>query len=160
MLPREGGQRVPVRDLEARILANLAIEGISLLGGEPFAQAEGCASLAHAARGAGLSVMIFSGFSREELEARRGEPGVAALLDACDVLVDGRYERDLPETTRRWIGSSNQRTHFLTDRYSADDERFYAANTIEVRIRRDGIVANGWPQAVQALLPRTRHRSS
>jgi anaerobic ribonucleoside-triphosphate reductase activating protein len=159
MLPQAGGERVAVADLEARLLANPALEGISFLGGEPFAQAEGCASLAHAARAAGLSVMIFSGFSREELEARRSESGVAALLDACDVLVDGRFERDLPETTRRWIGSSNQRTHFLTDRYSADDERFYAPNTVEVRVRKDGIVVNGWPQAARALLSRTRPRS-
>jgi anaerobic ribonucleoside-triphosphate reductase activating protein len=156
MLPREGGQRLSVAELEARLLASSALEGISLLGGEPFAQAEGCAVLAQSARRAGLSVMIYSGFTREELEGRRRGPGIAELLDACDVLVDGRYERDLPETKRRWIGSSNQRTHFLTDRYSTDDPRFVAANTIEVRVRRGEIVANGWPQGVTALLSRAR----
>jgi anaerobic ribonucleoside-triphosphate reductase activating protein len=151
MLPHEGGERVAVADLVARFRADPALEGISLLGGEPFAQAEGCALLARAAREAGLSVMIFSGYTLEELEARRSEAGVAALLDACDVLVDGRFERDLPETSRRWIGSSNQQTHFLSPRYSTNDPRFLAPNTIEVRVRKGEIVMNGWPQAVRGL---------
>jgi anaerobic ribonucleoside-triphosphate reductase activating protein len=160
MLPREGGERVAVDDLAARLCATPGIEGLSLLGGEPFAQPEACATLADAARAAGLSVMIFSGFTREELEARREEPGVAALLDACDVLVDGRYERALPERARRWIGSSNQTMHFLTARYAPDDPRFMAANTVEVRVRRGAIVVNGWPEGAAALLSRRGSREA
>jgi anaerobic ribonucleoside-triphosphate reductase activating protein len=153
MLPREGGERVALDDLAALLRATAGIEGLSLLGGEPFAQPAACAILAEAARAAGLSVMIFTGFTLEELAARREEPGVAALLDACDVLVDGPYDRALPERKRRWVGSSNQRTHFLTARYAPDDPRFMAANTVEVRIRGGTIVVNGWPEGAAALLP-------
>src|SRR3954468_12436548 len=60
MLRFEGGERTPVRDLVARALGTEGVEGVSLLGGEPFAQAEGCAAFAEAVRAAGLSVMIYS----------------------------------------------------------------------------------------------------
>src|SRR5216684_2378768 len=66
MLPFEGGEKVPV----ARIIADIisakehhAIEGITLLGGEPLAHAAAGASIAKAIRGHGLSVMVFSGYT-------------------------------------------------------------------------------------------------
>jgi anaerobic ribonucleoside-triphosphate reductase activating protein len=147
MLRFEGGEPTLVVDLVARALATEGIEGVSLLGGEPFAQAEGCAAFAEGVRAAGLGVMVYSGFTRAEIEAKheRGEPGVGALLAACDLLVDGRYERDLPERERRWIGSSNQVMHFLSDRYRQDDPRMRASNTVEIRFRKGELVVNGWP---------------
>ena len=58
MLRFEGGERMLVRDLVARAVAIDGIEGVSLLGGEPFAQANGCAAFAEAIRAAGLTVMV------------------------------------------------------------------------------------------------------
>ena len=46
---------------------------------------------------------------------------MAELLAETDVLVDGPYRRELPETRRRWIGSANQRVHFLSDRCRPDE---------------------------------------
>jgi len=46
------------------------------------------------------------------------DPAVAELLEHTDILVDGPYDRERPDTQRRWIGSTNQRIHFLTDRLS------------------------------------------
>ena len=153
MLRFEGGEPTKVEDLVARALATEGIDGVSLLGGEPFAQAEGCAAFAEAVREKGRDVMVYSGFTLAELEEkrRRGEPGVGVLLDACDLLVDGRYERDLPERERRWIGSTNQVLHFLSDRYRPDDPRFRAKNTVEIRLRRGELVVNGWPALAAAL---------
>src|SRR5262249_61154693 len=96
------------------------IEGITLLGGEPLAHADGAAALAGDVRGRGLSIMVFSGYTLEQARAM-ADPHVDALLARTDILVDGPYVRELPDTTRRWIGSTNQRIHFLTDRYRADD---------------------------------------
>ena len=124
-----------------------AIEGITLLGGEPFAHAEGAAALAEAARSMGLSVMIFSGYLLEDLAAK---PDNTRLLASTDILVDGPYDRDRPDTARRWIGSTNQRIHFLTDRYRADDDCWRARNTLEIRVRGSEIVVNGFP-AIPAL---------
>lgn len=162
MLRFEGGERVAALELAARALSTSGIEGVSLLGGEPFAQAEAAAELAEAVRARGLSVMVYSGFTLAELEDKRGrgEPGVGALLAACDLLVDGRYERDRPERRRRWIGSQNQVMHFLSDRYDPSDPRLYAENTVEIRLRRGAsgpeIVVNGWPDLAAAVTERRR----
>ena len=153
MLRFEGGETTGVGELTRRALAPPGIEGVSLLGGEPFAQAEGCAAFAEAVRAKGLGVMVYSGFTLAELEDKRerGDPGVGALLSACDLLVDGRYERDLPERERRWIGSTNQVMHFLSDRHRPDDPRMRASNTVEIRLRKGELVVNGWPALAAAL---------
>jgi anaerobic ribonucleoside-triphosphate reductase activating protein len=145
------GTTVAVDDLIEQML-KAPVEGITLLGGEPFDQAEGMAAVGHAAQQAGLGVMTFTGY-RHEVLRRRCRPGWADLLAATDLLVDGPYLRDRLDLTRPWVGSSNQRFIHLTDRYrslSFDSER----DRIEVRIRRDGAVAiNGWPddQLISAL---------
>jgi hypothetical protein len=77
---------------------------------------------------------------------------VATLLAAADVLIAGPYRRDLPEPRRRWIGSSNQVVHFLTPRYRADDPRFAAGNTVELRLRAGRLEVNGWPAAADRVL--------
>src|SRR5437762_588495 len=100
---------IRVRDAEG-------VEGITLLGGEPFAHAAGAVALARAAHDRGLSVMVFSGYTIEQLR-EQPVPAVADLLALIDILVDGPYLRDQPDMERRWIGSRNQRIHFLTDRY-------------------------------------------
>jgi anaerobic ribonucleoside-triphosphate reductase activating protein len=121
-----------------------AIEGVSILGGEPFSQAEALSVFARIVRDAGLTVMIYTGHTLEELRAMN-DPFVDALLAQADLVVDGRYERDQRSTARRWIGSDNQRVHFLTDRYREDDPRFSAPNTVEIRMKNGRITINGWP---------------
>jgi len=146
-LPFKGGETRALAEMTDRLdraVAETGIEGISLLGGEPFAHAAAGAALAGAARLRGLTVMVYSGYTIEELRSRP-EPAVAELLDRTDVLVDGPYVREMPDTTRRWIGSTNQRVHLLTDRYRADDPCWRAKNTLEIRVDRDGVSVNGFP---------------
>lgn len=119
------------------------IEGITLLGGEPFAHAETASRLASEVRKLGLSVMVFSGYTLEEIQ-QLPEPA-EELLRETDLLVDGPYRRDLPDNERRWIGSTNQRIHFLTDRYRADDPCWKQKNTLEIRLDASGITVNGFP---------------
>ncbi len=145
MLAQDGGELRTVVDLAQQILATPGLEGVTWLGGEPTAQAAPLAALSREVRRAGLSVMLFSGYTLEEL--RQAGPDVAALLAETDLLVDGRFLRDQPETRRRWIGSANQRLHFLTEAYSPDDPRFGAANTLELRLEGGRLTVNGWPAA-------------
>lgn len=150
--PREGGARVEVSVLAAELHSvREEVEGITLLGGEPFEQAEALAALAGHAREMGLSVMTFTGYTLEELRSI-DLPGTFALLSRTDLLVDGRYEASLPETGRRWAGSSNQRFHHLTGRYRPGIERIGSgapARTVEVRLTPQGDVhVNGWPELV------------
>ncbi|MCG8417405.1 MAG: radical SAM protein [Proteobacteria bacterium] len=145
-----GGIERATDDLAAEIANTPGIEGVSFLGGEPFSHVGAVLDVARRVRAGGLSIMIFTGFTLAELRARR-RADIDELIALTDLLVDGRYRRDLPETRRRWIGSSNQIMHFLTDRYSATDPQFYRRNTVEIRLSRDGLLVNGWPGAADAL---------
>jgi anaerobic ribonucleoside-triphosphate reductase activating protein len=163
MLPFEGGSAVPlgalVRQIEEAARVD-GVEGITLLGGEPLAHARGAALLAEAVRARGLTVMVFSGYTLEEAR-ELPDPAVADLLARTDILVDGPYLRDQPDTRRRWIGSTNQRIHFLSDRYRADDPRWLLPNTLEIRLRGPELTVNGFParQAV-GLWKRPRVRNA
>mgnify|MGYP000933723061 CR=1 FL=1 len=150
MLESAGGEARDPEDMVEEACA-AGVEGVSLLGGEPFAQADGLATLAEGARARGLSVMIYSGYTLAELRALAGE-GPRRLLAAADLLVDGRFEARLRSQRRRFIGSDNQVLHFLSDRYRADDPRLAGGNTVELRLRGGELLLNGWP----VLGPRTR----
>lgn len=130
--------------------ASRGVEGITLLGGEPFEQADAAASFARASRARGLSVMVFSGFTLAELAAR-DDDGARALLASTDLLVDGRYDRSRRDRSRRWIGSENQVLHFLSDRYAPDDPRLHERNTVELRLGPGGLSVNGWPEGARVL---------
>jgi len=91
------------------------IEGITVAGGEPFLQKEELFAVLAACKSLGLSVILFTGHLLEDV---KNEP----LLNVVDVLVDGPYVKDSPETLRNWVGSSNQKFHFITDRYSSGFE--------------------------------------
>lgn len=137
----EGGTPVHVNDLLERILAT-DVEGISLLGGEPLQQPVALAELCRRTREAGLSVMIFSGYTIEEIRQLDGGNDVLAWTD---LLVDGRYDRSQPDEVRRWIGSRNQRLHFLTDRYHENDPQFVSPDSIEIRLSGGELTINGRP---------------
>jgi anaerobic ribonucleoside-triphosphate reductase activating protein len=103
----------------ADALAREDIEGLSVLGGEPFEQAAACACLAARARTHGLSVVTYSGYTWDFL--RRSQlPEVKALLAATDLLIAGPFVQRLANDGRGWHGSTNQEFVFLTDRYGAD----------------------------------------
>lgn len=125
------------------------LEGVTFLGGEPMLQAQGLAFVAQGAQSLGLSVMVFSGYTKNELDVLR-LPGVDQLLRYTDVLVDGPYEANLPEHSRRWAGSTNQQFHYLTARYNNQIEiGGEVERVLEVRLRTDGsMLINGWPEKV------------
>lgn len=125
------------------------LEGVTFLGGEPMLQAQGLTVVAQGAQSLGLSVMIFSGYTKNELDLML-LPGVDQLLRYTDVLVDGPYNENLPERNRRWAGSTNQQFHYLTARYNAQIESDgEVERVLEIRLQTDGAVfINGWPEKV------------
>jgi len=147
MFDARRGREVAIDELVGQIAASPA-EGITLLGGEPFEQAAGAAELAEATRRLGKTVMVFSGYTLDELSQRLD---AAPLLAATDLLVDGRFDHERPEPPpplgRRWIGSTNQTMHYLTGAYSPSDPRMRGDNTIEIRWTPAGLTINGWPTA-------------
>ena len=147
MLPFDGGQRMSVDEVIALVEEAVrlhGVEGVTLLGGEPLAHAAGAVVLARALHQRDLTVMVFSGYTLAEAR-RLPDPAVNALIALTDILVDGPYLREQPESRRRWIGSANQQIHFLTERYRADDPRWSLPNTLEIRLRGLELTINGFP---------------
>jgi anaerobic ribonucleoside-triphosphate reductase activating protein len=82
--------------------------GVTFSGGEPFLQAGELAQVALSARQLGWDVVIYTGFTYEEL-LEMNDSGVTALLSSCDILIDGKYIHKLRDTKLQFRGSSNQR---------------------------------------------------
>ena len=141
------GTMTPVDELWEKIVESkekYAIEGITFLGGEPFEQAEALAELGRRAQNIGLTVMTFSGYYIEDLQ-KLNKPGWKELIDVTDLFIDGPYKYDKPDQIRPWIGSTNQRIHFLSEKYqSIKDEIEQIPKKLEIYIKKDGTVeANG-----------------
>ena len=141
---KSGGYDVTVEELQSRILDVPNIEGVTFLGGEPFEQAKELADLGRRLRQADLSVMTFTGYVLEDI-LKSSRAGWRELLGVTDLLLDGPYIRDLTDTSRPWVGSLNQRYHFLTPRYRhLETELESTPNRLEIRLQQDGqILVNG-----------------
>lgn len=106
-------------ETEDRILSLLApsyINGLTLLGGEPFEPENQRALLPFLRRVKAAfpekNIWAFSGFTYEELLAQGSHPRCEAtdgMLSLLDVLVDGRFVEALKDISLRFRGSSNQR---------------------------------------------------
>lgn len=101
-------------DRIAADLAHEAVQGLSLLGGEPFLNTGACLRVVRRLRaehGRAKDVWCWSGYTFEELlaEAAAGQADKAELLGELDVLVDGRFELAQRDLTLAFRGSRNQR---------------------------------------------------
>lgn len=92
------------------------IQGLSLLGGEPFEPENQRALLPFVrrvrARYPEKTIWAFSGFTLEELRQEGAHPHCEVteeLLSLLDVLVDGRFVEELKDISLRFRGSRNQR---------------------------------------------------
>lgn len=87
------------------------VDGLSLLGGDPLWQDEdGIAQLINLVKqvkSIGKTVWIWSGFTWEQLPSL--SQSKQNLIQVCDVMIDGQYNRELRDLRLKWRGSSNQR---------------------------------------------------
>lgn len=84
------------------------IEGLTILGGEPFESTEDLIEIVKKIRKeSDKSIWIFSGFLYEILV---NIEKAKELLSMCDVLVDGLFVEELKDLKLKFKGSSNQRT--------------------------------------------------
>jgi anaerobic ribonucleoside-triphosphate reductase activating protein len=118
-----GGELVSVAELAAWVLAQPRLDGITLSGGEPMAQAAALACLVGLVRGGlpglpgrDLSVLCYTGYRLGDLQ-HRGTAEQRELLALCDLLIDGPYIQ-AQHADLLWRGSRNQRIHALTPRHS------------------------------------------
>jgi anaerobic ribonucleoside-triphosphate reductase activating protein len=131
-----GGKLIKINDIIQDIRAQEGIEGVTFLGGEPFEQAEALGEIAEAVKEMGLGVLCFTGGYLEKLSLN---PVNKKLLENIDLLIDGPFELNNVDYSRPWCGSSNQRYHFLTDRYNEEIFSKYK-NKVEVNISKNGVI--------------------
>lgn len=106
------GELVPVTQLAIKLLdPNYERDGISILGGEPFAQPEGLLVLIKELRKRKCRhIVCYSGYTYEALmEKAVTQPSIAAVFDELDILIDGAYIESLADGAGAWTGSGNQR---------------------------------------------------
>lgn len=115
------------------------LSGVTLLGGEPMEQAEELAAFAEEAGKMGLTVLTFTGLTRECIESE-GSPAQRRLLTASDVLIDGPYREEERDFSRPLAGSRNQVFHFLTGRIRPEEMK-EAGNRVELRISPQGLLS-------------------
>lgn len=100
-----------VRDIDSifqEICQNPLLKGVTFSGGEPFCQPGPLAELAKKVHHRGLDVMVYSGWTLEELQAME-DPQVHALLEQADYLVDGPFLLEQRDIELNFRGSANQR---------------------------------------------------
>lgn len=147
-IPIEEAEVVPIDYLVERVTGIEELEGLTISGGEPLLQAEGLAALIRRVRSArpAASAIAFSGFTIEQLQRKALlEPGISDFLNQLDVLIDGLYREDLNDE-QGMRGSSNQRVHFLTDRYEKLKEEFEGRpRQVEVHLLKNEMLMVGVP---------------
>ena len=104
----EGGYDITPGEVFEQIKGNPLLRGVTFSGGEPFEQVPALLELARLVKGAGLTLMSYSGYTLEELEERK-DPETDELLGMLDILVDGRYVEAERNLTLIYRGSENQR---------------------------------------------------
>ncbi|MDQ0424920.1 anaerobic ribonucleoside-triphosphate reductase activating protein [Cellulomonas iranensis] len=149
--------------LEDRVLADLAhpaVQGLSLLGGEPFLNTEVCLRLVRRLRaelGATRDVWAWTGYTFEELAA--GHDDQRALLAEVDVLVDGRFELAQRDLTLAFRGSRNQRVLDVRASLAAGGATWHAAGlrvppSAAGPTQPDGAAVGAPPGAAATVSPR------
>ncbi|WP_122645381.1 anaerobic ribonucleoside-triphosphate reductase activating protein [Enterococcus mediterraneensis] len=101
------------KELEDQIIDDLRhdyVQGLTLLGGEPFLNTPVCLQVVKRVRqefGDTKDIWSWSGYTFEELLQETDDK--LALLSSIDILVDGRFELSKRNLNLQFRGSSNQR---------------------------------------------------
>lgn len=161
-MQKDGGHFSDTKTLANILLSDSTTEGITISGGEPFLQADALLEMINIMKNRrDIGVIIYSGFTLDELRAK-SDSAVDKLLSVTDILIDGRYEKNLDDGIA-YRGSSNQRIICLSDRYKKVSEAYYGnfARKTELRIDNGHIVLVGVPSestlsAVRSIIDKAR----
>ncbi len=108
----DGGELVAVKTLTEKLLdPAFERDGVSILGGEPFAQAESLLTLVKELRRAGCKhILCYTGYTFETLvQQAKKQPAIGEVIADIDMLIDGAYVEALADSAGAWTGSGNQR---------------------------------------------------
>ena len=136
------GKKIKLSELIFQIQTTKNIEGITILGGEPFSQPKSLYYLIKKIKRNNLSIILFTGYTYEHLD-KNGTYYQKKLLKSPDLFIDGPFIEVQKDFSRPLIGSKNQNYYFMTKKIKKEDF-FKIKNKIEVRLETDGkIRVNG-----------------
>lgn len=106
----DGGYEVTEEKVWTEFVKNPLLRGLTLSGGEPILQAGALVGLCRRVHAAGKDVILYTGYTYEQLCAMWEEkPEILDLLREVDLLVDGRFILEQRDLTLLYRGSRNQR---------------------------------------------------
>jgi anaerobic ribonucleoside-triphosphate reductase activating protein len=130
------------------LIKNFEVDGITISGGDPLEQEDELLELLMLLSSIRLSkgVILFTGFTRAEISSNiiREE-----CLRYIDVLIDGRYEKNL-KVDFSLRGSSNQEFYFFSDKISSSELVF--DQEIEISCLEEDIIMTGFPNISRKIL--------
>jgi anaerobic ribonucleoside-triphosphate reductase activating protein len=109
-----GGYTVNIDKILTSINEINLSSGLTLSGGEPFAQAAACAELARQVKKLGLNVLTYTGYYHAQLlQMAEQDSAVADLLAVTDILIDGPFDETQKDLSLEFRGSKNQNIIYL-----------------------------------------------
>lgn len=109
-------REIPVSQLAASIqliFQKQTVDGITISGGDPLEQKEELLRLLHELHPLGLDILLYTGYTLEEIEFNLSTAEFKALQKNVSVLIDGRYDHELNDNRCPLRGSTNQVIHFF-----------------------------------------------
>jgi anaerobic ribonucleoside-triphosphate reductase activating protein len=121
------------------------IDGLTITGGEPFAQPEALHELVRRFIAEySDDILIYSGYTLEELKAQNSFT-VNGILEKIAVLIDGKYIEALNDN-RPLRGSANQQVHILNEKYRARYENLLTGRrTVQTVFHGENVLSIGIP---------------
>jgi anaerobic ribonucleoside-triphosphate reductase activating protein len=130
------------------LIKNFEVDGVTISGGDPLEQEDELLELLMLLSTMRLrkGVILFSGFTRAEISSNFIRE---QCLKYIDVLIDGRYEKNL-KIDFSLRGSSNQEFYFFSNKISSDELCF--DQEIEISSLEGDIMMTGFPNISRKIL--------
>ena len=142
MWPHKANTLIEREALFEQILATGGLTGVTFLGGEPLEQEDNLQWFLEALGATELDLVLYTGYTLEEIQSMNVSSAVQAHVD---ILIAGRYEEALRNTSLRWRGSENQEILCLSGLYDVHD--FEECNQVEIHIDEFATVTTlGYPE--------------
>ena len=102
-----GGYLESIDNIISKIKSNPLCFGVTISGGEPFAQKKELLELVKAIKNINKNIVIYTGYIYEEL-LKKNDDTINEILNSIDYLVDGPFVLSKRDLTLTFRGSQNQ----------------------------------------------------